>query len=181
MTWISFFLSYDYTLTSKAPQFWNIHKKCNQMIYNTLLVWKIIFLSFLGAKPGTQSEKRWANHGNWKIIILLAWVDFCMYLCNQKSLGQLNLRINPKKCIIHPTPTKWTSKMMRANMKWNHCNVKMKPLHCIQNKLFELLKINNKPPYSGKENQVYKMSLKYVRFVYQFKNVTFCIFFSQFN
>ena len=27
-----------------------------------------------------------------------------MYLCTQKGLGQLNLRIHPKKCIIPHTP-----------------------------------------------------------------------------
>ena len=60
--------------------------------------------------------------------------------------------------------------MMRAII------VKVKPLHCIQNKLFEILKINNKPSYRKKKNQLYKMSLKFVRYAYQFKNVTFRIF-----
>ena len=52
------FLSYDYTLTSKAPQIWNVHKKCNQIIYNKVWVWKIDFFTIFGDKNMEVGQKK---------------------------------------------------------------------------------------------------------------------------
>ena len=53
-----FFWSYDYALNSKAPHYWNVHKKCNQIIYNMLWVWEIILFTIFGDKNPELSQKK---------------------------------------------------------------------------------------------------------------------------